>query len=436
MFIEKWLSAWIEFLVLIPCALSCYLPAKNKMKFSMLKTTVLCCAVLIPFSVVGACVIMAFALEINTVVLPALIVFFFIFQLTVRLDLPKTLAIYVGVCAIQTFPAQFATIADTYLKSEAEGLTVQAALIHLGLACLLAVSFIYPARNLFFRMVDQLEIPKIWYFVTALSSIFLMFNILTIPKSYDVIRESRLQYIFPIVECCALAVLVTIYVLFYRGSLIIIEHAQLEKRSQLLEIQAHQFHKLQKYMKQTARLRHDFRHSVHLLSTLADNGDLDSVRTHLSEYEQRLAESVSVQYCSNAALNALFGYYREMADSEKIRTDWKIELPESLTISELDMAALFGNILENAISACVTLPENERYFNLTTEIRHGNRLYIVSTNSFDGKVRKGKDGYYSTKHSGHGIGLISIAAAAEKYDGSAQIRNSSKEFFVDVVMKL
>lgn len=46
-----------------------------------------------------------------------------------------------------------------------------------------------------------------------------------------------------------------------------------------------------------------------MLSTLAENGGLDSIRVHLSEYEQRLAESVSVNYCSNAALNALFSAF-------------------------------------------------------------------------------------------------------------------------------
>ena len=61
---------------------------------------------------------------------------------------------------------------------------------------------------------------------------------------------------------------------------------------------------------------------------------------------------------------------------------------------------------------------------------------MVSTNSFNGKVRKWKDGYCSTKHSGKGTGLASIAAAAEKYGGSAQFRNSDKEFFVDVIMKI
>lgn len=438
MFTEMWFSAWIMLLELIPCALSCYLPAKNQMKFSMTKITVICFAVLIPFSFVGACLIKVFYLDTNTFVIPALIVFFFIFRFTVRLDLSKTLAIYVGVCALQTFPAQFAIIADTYLRSETESFSVQAALIQLGLSGLLAASFVPISRKNFFKIVDTLNIPKIWYFVTALSAIFFIFNVFVMPKhgSYDVIRESRLRYLFPAMECCAFVVLASIYVLFYKSSVVIIEHAQLEKRSQLLEMQAHQFRELQEYMRQTARLRHDFRHSVHLLSTLADNGDFNSIQAHLSEYEQRLAESISVNYCSNAALNALFGYYHEMADLEQIKTDWKIELPDPLTVSELDMAALFGNIMENAISACAALTYGERYFNLTAEVRHGNSLYVVSTNSFDGKVKKGKDGYHSTKHGGRGTGLISIAAVAEKYGGSAQVHNSDKEFFVDVMMKI
>lgn len=125
-----------------------------------------------------------------------------------------------------------------------------------------------------------------------------------------------------------------------------------------------------------------------------------------------------------------------MAVSAGIETDWHIELPDPLPVAELDMTSLFGNLMENAIDGCLTVPEGSRYFCLTTEIRHGNRLYIVSTNSFDGKVRKGKNGYRSTKHSGDGIGLASIAAAAEKYGGSVQASHSDTAFFVDVALKI
>ncbi len=325
----------------------------------------------------------------------------------------------------------FGTITDMYFKSDAECMTLQGCTVLLGSSCLMLAAFVRPARKRFSKAVEELDMPKLWYSTTVISATFLVYNILVTPVSYDVVRNSRLRFLYPMFEVCALALLITVYVLFYGIVTGNIERERLEKRSQLLEMQSHQFRELQEYMRQTSRLRHDFKHSIHLLSTLAENGDLESIRAHLSEYDRRLSENVSVNYCSNAALNALFGYYREMADSQKIRTNWKIELPEPLTVSELDMAALFGNIMENAISACAALPEGKRYFNLTSELRHGKTLYVVSTNSFDGKVRKGKEGYHSTKHSGRGTGLISIAAVVEKYGGSAQFHNSDKEFYTD-----
>ena len=99
------------------------------------------------------------------------------------------------------------------------------------------------------------------------------------------------------------------------------ESTELEKRSQLLEMQSHQYRELQEYMKQSQRLRHDFRQSVHILSALAEKNDIDGVRAHLSEYEQRLNKSVSPSYCANAALNALFGHYHELAEADGIRTE-------------------------------------------------------------------------------------------------------------------
>lgn len=92
--------------------------------------------------------------------------------------------------------------------------------------------------------------------------------------------------------------------------------------------------------------------------------------------------------------------------------------------------------MENAIAACLVLPKEERYFSLTSQIRHWNSLYVISTNSFNGIVRKGIDGYHSTKHSGRGTGLFSIAAIAEKYNGTTQAHHSDTEFFVDVVIQI
>ena len=427
-----------QFLVLLPSAASCYFTMRNQLRYTLLKTTLICLAAILPYSLLAALLCAAFPINANPIFLSSLIAFFFVFRHTVTASLPKCLAVYVGVCAVQTFPAQFAYAFDAFLHpaSGAADLSVEAAFFHLGLSCLVAAAFAWPACGLFFRIVDCLDIPKIWYSTILLSSIFLIFNVVAVPQSYTTIHTGRMFFLFLLMEGCMLAILTAIYVLFYLGTTVILEHAELKEHTHLLEMQSRQYRTLQEHMRQTAQLRHDFRHSVHLLSSLAETGNIDSIRAHLAEYEARLAENTPVNYCANAALNALFGYYHEIAVSAGIDMDWHIELPEPLPATELDMVSLFGNLMENAIDGCRTVPQDKRYFCLTAQIRHSNRLYIVSTNSFDGKVQKGNDGYRSTKNSGSGSGLTAITAAAEKYDGSAQASNSETAFFVDVVLKI
>ena len=435
---ERWLSALLLLLVLLPSGASCYYVMKNQMKYTLRKTATLCTAVLLPYAFVCSALSVLLRIDVNIILLPSLILFFFPYRCTVTASLPKCLAIYVGVCAVHTFPAQFAYALDAFLHpaSGAADFSVEAAFFRLLLSCLAAAAFAQPACGLFFRIIDCLDTPKIWYSAAILSSVFLFFNIAAVPQSYSTLHTGRMFSLFLLLEGCLFAILTTIYVLLYLGTSVILEHAELKERTQLLEMQARQYRTLQEHMRQTARLRHDFRHSVRLLSSLAEKGDIGSIQTHLAAYEVSLAENAPSNYCANAALNALFSHYHGIAVSAGIDTDWHIELPELAPANELDIVSLFGNLIENAIDGCLTVRSGRRYFCLTTEIRHKSSLYIVSTNNFDGRVRKGKDGYRSTKHGGNGIGLAAIAAAAEKYGGSAQASNSGTEFYVDVVLKI
>lgn len=435
---DQWLSAWLQFLVLVPGAVSCYLPAKNQMKYTPLKTAGICLVVLVPVSMLGAWLYEPLGVSVNAVFVSCLIPLFFLYRCTVKTDLPRTLAIYLGVCAVQAFPLQFACAFDAWLHplSGAGELSREAALLRLGFACLMPVVAARPSLRHSSWAIDNLDIPKVWYSTVALSAVFLIFNMLAVPEAYSTLYAGRMYALFLLFESGALAVLILIYLIFYRGARIILQHARLQEHTQLLEMQVHQYRALQDYMQQTKRLRHDFRHHLRLLSSLAGKGDLEGIRSHLAEYEIQMTENVPVNYCANGSLNALFAYYCEMAAQEGIRTDMNVSLPEPFTISELDLASLFGNLMENAIAGCRTLPEKDRYVCLTTEVRHQNSLYVVVTNSFDGIVRKGQDGYRSTKHSGKGTGLASVAAIAEKYHGSADFFNSDKEFFADVAMKI
>ena len=433
----KWLTALPQFLVLLPSAASCYYAMKNQMRHSPARTAALCGAVLFPYSLLCAWACVWLGIAADYLFLPSLALLFFAYRRTVTANLPKCLAVYVGVCAVQSFPAQFAYAFDAHLHpdSGAADFSVEAAFFQLGLSCLIAAAMAWPTCRHFYRMVDRLDSPKIWYSTVALSAVFLLLNVLMIPHSYSTIHVGWLPYIFPILEACSLAVLLSIYLLFYQSATVMLERADLKVRSQLLEMQAEQYRTLQNYMSQTRRLRHDFRHSVGILMSLAAKGDLESLKAHLREYEQQFGSEGHAVYCANAALNALFNYYHGMAEAAEVDIDWRIALPDPLTVSELDLAGMFGNLLENGIAGCLSVRPAGRYFSLSAQVRQ-NRLYVVSTNSFDGRTRKSQEGYLSTKRDGKGIGLASVQAVAEKYGGTAKFSNSDREFFADVVLKL
>jgi len=436
--LHTYLTLLPQFFILLPSALLCYLPMKNQMKFSYKKTTLLCLSIFIPYVMIATGLYLVTEVDMNIILIPSFVLFFLFYKHSICADISCALSIFMGVCTLMTFPAQFSYGFDAWLypASNAANFSMWGALFQLTLSCLSTAVLSIPCAKLYSGMVERLSYPQVWYPILAVHGMLFLFNMLMIPHSYKTLYTGRLFSMFLAVETVVFLLFLLLHVIFYHMADVVLKYAELTERSRFLEMQAGQYRMLQNYMQQTRRLRHDFRQSVHILSILADKGDLPELRAHLQEYEQQWDTDIPVNYCSNVALNALFNYYKNMADAQGVKTDWQLSIPEPLTISELDLASLFGNLMENAIAGCMTVPEKERCFALSVEALQGNCLYIVSTNSFDGHTRKSDNGYLSTKRNGEGTGLFSISSVAEKYQGYARISHKGTDFFVDVMLKI
>ena len=169
---------------------------------------------------------------------------------------------------------------------------------------------------------------------------------------------------------------------------------------------------------------------------MAHAGDMDGITRYLHEYEQSIPPSSPLKYCNLSGVNALLNYYRDIAAEEQIQANWNIHIPALQRIPEPVLCALLGNILENAVSGCSTVPPHMRYFNLTIDMKNTHDLYIVSSNSFNGVVVKHNGEYLSTKHSGKGIGLSSIAAAAKEFGGTLVGSHTDTAFYMDGVIQI
>ena len=186
----------------------------------------------------------------------------------------------------------------------------------------------------------------------------------------------------------------------------------------------------------STRVRHDFRHTLHTLKMLADEKEYDSLNQYLKKYINALPVSHVITYCQNNSVNALLNYLIPIARESAVDIRIYINIPEHLPVTDIDLCSILGNVLENAIDGCKTVSSEKRSVQLSVTTRHDSYLYIVSTNTFDGIVKKEKNQYQTTRKNGHGIGLSSIQLTVEKYNGTVQFSNDDSRFYVDIMIPI
>ena len=215
----------------------------------------------------------------------------------------------------------------------------------------------------------------------------------------------------------------------------VLHAARTREKMRILEMQESQFESQQQYMESFARTRHDFRQNIRTMKNLFHEGDYEQLGKYIDEYYDSLPVPETRRYCSNTALNALLNYYAGKAKENDIPVSFRIDIPQKISVSDVDLCTIIGNILENAVTACLEIPAENRSLLLSGLVQN-NRLYIVATNSFSGQVRERNGKYLSRRHSGSGIGLKSIQTSAEKYHGKAEFSHNGQEFHSDVMLLL
>lgn len=104
-------------------------------------------------------------------------------------------------------------------------------------------------------------------------------------------------------------------------------------------------------------------------------------------------------------------------------------------VDELDLYALFGNALNNAIAAVSALPEGRERFIVLSATRKGNMLTIHMENPCAGEIDF-EDGLPQTSGDPeyHGFGMRSMEHTAEKYGGLLTAKQEGNMFYLDILL--
>ncbi|MDE6639066.1 MAG: ATP-binding protein [Acetatifactor sp.] len=176
--------------------------------------------------------------------------------------------------------------------------------------------------------------------------------------------------------------------------------------------------------------RHDYRHHIQAMKVHAANGELASIVSYLDMLDEDLTNVETVVKTGNRMADAILNSKLSLAAEREITVRTDTNIPVALSMSELDLCIVIGNLMDNAMEACMELPAEKRLIRLYMEMK-GNYLYLALTNTAGGSK---KQSLKTTKGSGHGLGLSRVDAIVKKYGGYVTRASEDEAFSTEVLL--
>ncbi len=235
-----------------------------------------------------------------------------------------------------------------------------------------------------------------------------------------------------------LAMFVVYFVLLRTLDVVRQEAATAEKAIQqenLLMLQRSQYSQMTRHIEETRRARHDLKHHMKVINDYLSSGNEDALRKYMEVYEESVPIDTGRIYCENYAVNAIVSYYAEEANEACIDFVTEMHMPYDLPIGEPDVCSVLGNLVENAFKACREVADRKAAFIRVLASCEGHVITIAVDNTCldEPVVKDGK--YISTYDDGQGIGITSVKAMADKYDGHTSFEYSDEVFCASVLLR-
>lgn len=183
--------------------------------------------------------------------------------------------------------------------------------------------------------------------------------------------------------------------------------------------------------------RHDYHNHLQTMKAHLALGQTTELTDYLSKLDYDLTSVDTVIKTGNVMIDAILNSKISLAVSQRINVNTKATVPGDIIISEIDLCVIIGNLLDNAMEACLKQPkEAERFIRIYIGILK-EQLYISVSNSVGGEIKKSGKTYISTKNSAsHGFGLMRTDKIVDKYSGYINRQHEDGVFATEVMLPL
>ena len=181
--------------------------------------------------------------------------------------------------------------------------------------------------------------------------------------------------------------------------------------------------------------RHDYHNHLQVMKADLAAGHLDKLSAYLDDLERDLDRVDTYVKSGNLMVDAILNSKLSLAEKGGVAVTCKARVPDALTVDDVDLCVILGNLLDNAIEACAALPADGRWLRVYVATR-GSQLYASIQNSAVEDPSFNQRNYISEKRGNHGLGMKRVAAVVEKYEGFLNLANEPGVFAAEVSLPL
>lgn len=204
----------------------------------------------------------------------------------------------------------------------------------------------------------------------------------------------------------------------------------MQKQSRLMKAQRLHIDNLQEMMQVIKGQRHDFINHVQVVYGLLNLNELDEARNYISRLYRDVQVSGDILHLDIPELSALLLVKKGAATGKGISLNIDIETSlASLRVSALDLVAVVGNLVNNAMEAVENMEPTDKGVKLHIFTEPGS--YVIQVHNSGTIPAEMQDRLFesgfSTKGNSdeRGIGLASVKYLVEKYNGKVVLASDT-----------
>lgn len=181
---------------------------------------------------------------------------------------------------------------------------------------------------------------------------------------------------------------------------------------------------------------HDLKNHILVMESFVRQKNYQELQEYLKNLQGETQTVGFYAYTGHPTIDSILNYKESVAQKYDTELILDSQIPSQLSIDNYEFSVLFGNLLDNAIEACMAVT-GKKTIRVVMKVAK-NQLHLYMENPYVGNLQWENGLPLSKKENRelHGIGTQNVKRIVEKYNGAMDIETEDNVFRIKILLYL